>query len=173
MFKVKHERKSATAWWPAPLARQGGTARKIARRLMLLGLYDDASKLQHVGVAASFTAAKRVELVELLAPYRQNALVPIIPGRGVGCRAGARRSRPPRPGGEGRTLEPRGRISRGSRCAPSWWSEVAYEHMQGSRFRHTAHFRRWRSDKNPHDCTYEQLEVVAPHELAAIFAASR
>jgi ATP-dependent DNA ligase len=45
--------------------------------------------------------------------------------------------------------------------------------MQGSRFRHTAHFRRWRPDKKPSDCTYEQLEVVAPHELAAIFAAGR
>ena len=52
-------------------------------------------------------------------------------------------------------------------------AEVAYEHMQGSRFRHTAHFRRWRPDKSPRDCTYAQLEVVAPHELAAIFAAER
>jgi ATP-dependent DNA ligase len=51
--------------------------------------------------------------------------------------------------------------------------EVAYEHMQGSRFRHMAHFRRWREDKKPGDCTYAQLEVVPPHELAAIFAAGR
>jgi ATP-dependent DNA ligase len=48
--------------------------------------------------------------------------------------------------------------------------EVAYDHMQGSRFRHTAHFRRWRSDKRPSDCTYAQLETVPPHELATIFA---
>ena len=51
--------------------------------------------------------------------------------------------------------------------------EVAYEHMQGSRFRHIAHFRRWRTDKKPIDCTYAQLEVVHPHELTAIFAAGR
>ena len=51
--------------------------------------------------------------------------------------------------------------------------EVAYEHMQGSRFRHMAHFRRWRTDKRPQDCTYEQLEVVPAHELATIFAAAR
>jgi ATP-dependent DNA ligase len=51
--------------------------------------------------------------------------------------------------------------------------EVAYEHMQGTRFRHLAHFRRWRTDKPPRDCTYEQLEVVPPHELAAIFATGR
>ena len=51
--------------------------------------------------------------------------------------------------------------------------EVAYDHMQGTRFRHTAHFRRWRTDKQPADCTYAQLEVVPPHELAAIFATGR
>jgi ATP-dependent DNA ligase len=51
--------------------------------------------------------------------------------------------------------------------------EVAYEHMQGDRFRHMAHFRRWRADKNPGDCTYAQLEVVPPQELAAIFARGR
>jgi ATP-dependent DNA ligase len=51
--------------------------------------------------------------------------------------------------------------------------EVAYEHMQGSRFRHMAQFRRWRTDKKPSDCTYAQLEVVPPQELAAIFASGR
>ena len=51
--------------------------------------------------------------------------------------------------------------------------QVAYDHMQGSRFRHTAQFRRWRRDKNVKDCTYAQLEVVPPHELAAIFASGR
>jgi ATP-dependent DNA ligase len=49
--------------------------------------------------------------------------------------------------------------------------EVTYEHMEGTRFRHTAHFQRWRPDKLPHECTYEQLEVVAPFELSAIFGA--
>jgi ATP-dependent DNA ligase len=51
--------------------------------------------------------------------------------------------------------------------------EVAYEHMQGHRFRHMAQFRRWRADKKPTDCTYEQLEVVPPHELMAIFSNDR
>jgi ATP-dependent DNA ligase len=51
--------------------------------------------------------------------------------------------------------------------------EVAYEHMQGNRFRHTAQFRQWRQDKKPTECTYAQLEVVAPHELAQIFALGR
>ena len=47
--------------------------------------------------------------------------------------------------------------------------EVAYEHMQGDRFRHLAHFRRWRPDKPPQDCTYAQLEVVPPQELMELF----
>jgi len=51
--------------------------------------------------------------------------------------------------------------------------EVAYDHMQGSRFRHTAQFRRWRTDKKTSDCTYDQLEVVPPQELAAIFPSGR
>jgi ATP-dependent DNA ligase len=51
--------------------------------------------------------------------------------------------------------------------------EVTYEHMQGRRFRHMAHFRRWRSDKRPEACTYAQLEVVAPQELFEIFAGGR
>ena len=51
--------------------------------------------------------------------------------------------------------------------------EVAYDHMQGTRFRHTTHFRRWRTDKRPRDCTYAQLEVVPPQELAEIFATGR
>ena len=51
--------------------------------------------------------------------------------------------------------------------------EVAYDHMQGDRFRHTAQFRRWRTDKRPKECTYAQLEVVPPQELAAIFAGGR
>ncbi len=51
--------------------------------------------------------------------------------------------------------------------------EVAYEHMQGDRFRHLAHFRRWRGDKAPRECTYGQLEVVAPEELMGIFGESR
>jgi ATP-dependent DNA ligase len=48
-------------------------------------------------------------------------------------------------------------------------AEVAYEHLQGDRFRHTARFQRWRHDRDPASCTYDQLEVPVPHELAEIF----
>ena len=64
------------------------------------------------------------------------------------------------------------RISPGSPSDRNWSSSVAYEHMQGDRFRHLAHFRRWRLDKSPADCTYAQLEVVPPQELMAIFPVS-
>jgi ATP-dependent DNA ligase len=167
MFKVKHERECdcvvAGFRWHARGDRD-------AVGSLLLGLYDGEGKLQHVGVAASFTDARRRELVELLAPYRENAL------EGHPWRAWA----------EAQELDAAGhRVpgvkSRWSQGKDLSWeplraelvAEVAYEHMQGSRFRHTAHFRRWRPDKKPADCTYEQLEVVAPHELAAIFAAGR
>jgi ATP-dependent DNA ligase len=167
MFKVKHERECdcvvAGFRWHAK-------GEKTAVGSLLLGLYDDAGKLQHVGVAASFTAAKRIELVALLAPYRENALVD---------HPWQEWARAQQLEGEGHRVP--GVKSRWSQGKDLSWEplraelvvEVAYEHMQGSRFRHTAHFRRWRPDKNPHGCTYEQLEVVAPHELAAIFAAGR
>jgi ATP-dependent DNA ligase len=167
MFKVKHERECdcvvAGFRWHARGDRD-------AVGSLLLGLYDDEGKLQHVGVAASFTDARRRELVELLAPYRENAL------DGHPWRAWA----------EAQELDAAGhRVpgvkSRWSQGKDLSWepiraelvAEVAYEHMQGARFRHTAHFRRWRPDKKPSDCTYEQLEVVAPHELANIFAGGR
>ena len=137
---------------------------------LLLGLYDDQGRLQHVGVAASFTDAKRRELVEFLAPFRENAL----------------RGHPWQEWAEAQHLDATGRRvpgvkSRWSQGKDLSWeplraelvAEVGYEHMQGSRFRHTAHFRRWRDDKRPADCTYAQLEVVVPHELARIFSAGR
>jgi ATP-dependent DNA ligase len=133
---------------------------------LLLGLYDDAGTLHHVGVAASFTAAKRRELVSTLAPYRQNALADHPWRDWAGADDGSRRM----PGAKSRWSQ--GKNLAWEPLRPELVVEVAYDHMQGSRFRHTAHFRRWRADKPPRDCTYAQLETVAPHELAAIFATS-
>ena len=64
----------------------------------------------------------------------------------------------------------RARTSRGSRCAIERVCEVKYDHLQGDRFRHAAVFLRWRPDKRPADCRYDQLEVTPPAELAEIFA---
>ena len=135
---------------------------------LLLGLYDDAGALQHVGVCGSFTAAKRKELVEFLAPYRANDLADHPWKEWAACRADA--------GDDPHARAPSSRWSQGKDLSweplrPELVVEVAYDHMQSGRFRHTAQFRRWRPDKRPRDCTFAQLEVVAPEELAEIFGA--
>jgi len=165
MLKVKHEREcdcvvAGFRWHKSGEGAVGS---------LLLGLYDDAGELQHVGVAASFTDKKRRELVELLAPYRENAL------DGHPWESWARQNHITDPAAQRMP----GAVSRWSGGKDLSWEplrpelvvEVGYDHMQGSRFRHTAQFRRWRTDKPPRDCTYAQLEVVPPQELAAIFAA--
>lgn len=161
MLKIKHERDCdcvvAGFRW-----HKGGEETAVGS--LLLGLYDEQGKLQHVGVCASFTAEKRKQLVEFLAPYREGALRD-HPWREWKSEAAQASSR--MPGGQ----------SRWSAGKDLSWEplrielvvEVAYEHMQGTRFRHLAHFRRWRPDKPPEDCTYEQLEVVPPLELMSIF----
>ena len=165
MLKVKHERECdcvvAGFRW-----HKGGEGIRVGS--LLLGLYDAAGALQHVGVAASFTDPKRRELVSHLAPYRRDALAehPWKHWAGEQATAGQRV-----PGAKSRWS--RGKSLAWEPLRPELVVEVAYDHMQGARFRHTAHFRRWRTDKPPRDCTYAQLEVVPPHELAAIFATGR
>jgi ATP-dependent DNA ligase len=162
MLKVKHERDcdcvvAGFRWYK--------DAKGDAVGSLLLGLYDDQGALQHVGVCASFTAEKRRELVKFLAPYRKNALDD-HPWKEW---AGVDHQRMP------------GMQSRWSVGKDLSWEplrvelvvEVAYEHMQGTRFRHMAHFRRWRTDKAPKDCTYAQLEIVPAQELTAIFKKRR
>jgi ATP-dependent DNA ligase len=169
MLKVKHERECDCVVAGFRWHKRGD---KTAVGSLLLGLFDGAGALQHVGVCSSFTDAKRVELVSFLGPYRENALqdhpwrewAEWMHPQGSGEGAGAPQRRP-------------GVGSRWSQGKDLSWEpvraelvvEVAYDHMQGDRFRHIAHFRRWRPDKPPRDCTYAQLEVVAPQELAEIF----
>ena len=167
MLKVKHERDCdcvvAGFRW-----HKKGEGTLIGS--LLLGLFDDAGALQHVGVCASFTQEKRKQLVEFLAPYRENALVGHPWKRwehsGEAGAAGHRM-----PGGQSRWSQ--GKDLSWEPLRPELVVEVAYEHMQGTRFRHMAQFRRWRTDKKPSDCTYAQLEVVPPQELMAIFAGGR
>jgi ATP-dependent DNA ligase len=137
---------------------------------LLLGLYDDGGALQHVGVCASFTMEKRRELVKFLAPYRKNALVD-HPWKGWADHGEAESGSHRMPGGQSRWSQ--GKDLSWEPLRPELVVEVTYEHMQGSRFRHMSHFQRWRPDKAPTDCTYAQLEVVAPHELKSIFAGGR
>lgn len=166
MLKVKHERECDCV---VAGFRWHKNAHGTAIGSLLLGLYNDAGHLEHVGVCASFTTARRRELVEFLAPYRDAAR------EGHPWQAWAEAQ--PNDSGEGVHRRPgmQSRWSQGKDLAweplrPELVAQVAYDHMQGNRFRHTAQFRRWRSDKRPRDCTYAQLEVVPPHELAAIFS---
>ena len=114
--------------------------------------------------------AKRQELVALLAPYRAGSLDD-HPWRNWAEQPTGDSEAKRRPGASSRWSQ--GKDLSWEPLRPELVLEVAYDHMQGTRFRHTAQFRRWRTDKRPSDCTFAQLEVVPPHELAAIFATSR
>jgi len=161
MFKVKHAR---TADCVVAGFRWYKTGRDAVGSL-LLGLHDDAGVLQHVGVTSSFTMARRKELVKELEPLREGALEN-HPWREWADMTAAVASR--MPGGQSRwsagkdlSWEPL-RVER--------VCEVKYDHLQGDRFRHAATFLRWRPDRKPSDCRYDQLEVTTPYELAKIFA---
>jgi ATP-dependent DNA ligase len=133
---------------------------------LLLGLYDDQGRLHHVGVTSSFTMAVRKALATELQPLRTNALAS-HPWKEWAA-AGGEMTR--MPGGQSRwsagkdlSWEPL-RIER--------VCEVKYDHMQGDRFRHAAVFLRWRPDRQPEDCRYDQLEVTTPYELEKVFGAA-
>ena len=164
MLKVKHERDCDCV---VAGFRWHKNAHGTAIGSLLLGLYDSEGNLEHVGVCASFTTAKRRELVDFLAPYREGA----IEGHPWRAWAEAEPNETElghrRPGAQSRWSQ--GKDLSWEPLRPELVVQVAYDHMQGSRFRHTAQFRRWRQDKRPRDCTFDQLEVVPPHELAAIF----
>ena len=169
MLKIKHERTAdcvvAGFRW-----HKNGPGTHIGS--LLLGLFDDAGKLHHVGITASFTWERRAALVEELAPLREGAIdghpwaewaawaafdaAAEVPGQRLPG-AGSRWNR-----GKDLSWEP----LRTERVA-----EVAYDHLQGDRFRHATTFRRWRPDKPITDCRYDQLETSVPYELERIFGA--
>jgi len=161
MLKVKHERDCDCVVAGFRWHKKGERTRIGS---LLLGLFDDAGVLHHVGVCASFTDQKREELVEFLAPYRKKAMDD-HPWKAwaMGEMEGGRRI----PGAQSRWSQ--GKDLSWEPLRPELVVEVAYEHMQGDRFRHTAQFRRWRIDKKPSSCTYAQLEVVPPYEIQQIF----
>jgi ATP-dependent DNA ligase len=168
MLKVKHERDCDCVVAGFRWHKNG---ERTAVGSLLLGLYDESGTLQHVGVCGSFTNSARRELVAYLEPYRRNALVDHPWKRWAEYEAANDKTVQRMPGGQSRWSQ--GKDLSWEPLRPLLVVEVAYEHMQGSRFRHLAQFRRWRLDKNPHECTYAQLEVVPPLELATIFAAGR
>jgi len=166
MLKVKHERECDCVVAGFRWHKKGD---QTLVGSLLLGLFDNG-KLQHVGVCASFTTEKRKQLVDFLKPYRKDALAN-HPWQ-AWAEQGSGDGEPSRmPGGQSRWSQ--GKDLSWEPLRAELVVEVAYDHMQGDRFRHTAQFRRWRKDKNPTDCTYDQLEVVPPQELAEIFPEGR
>ena len=136
-----------------------------------LGLFDNADALQHVGVCASFSTEKRRELANFIRPYRTDALAS-HPWKHWADQGNATDEAVKRiPGGQSRWSQ--GKDLSWEPLRPELVVEVAYDHMQGSRFRHTAQFRRWRPDKRPSDCTYAQHEEDPPQEQEAIFSSGR
>lgn len=160
MYKIKHERTADCVVAGYRFHKSGPIVGSL-----LLGLYDDRGTLQHVGVCAAFPMKRRAELVGELEP-----LVTDVAGHPWGSWGDAE-------------------AHEGSRMpgAPSRWSgkkdmswvalrpervlEVAYDHMEGDRFRHTTQFRRWRPDRTPGSCTYAQLEEVVRYDLAKVLSA--
>jgi ATP-dependent DNA ligase len=163
MIKIKHAR---TADCVVAGFRWHKAGKDVLVGSLLLGLYDDRGRLHHVGVTSSFTMARRKELASELAPLREGAM-DAHPWREWAEGGGAGMTR--MPGGQSRwsagkdlSWEPL-RIER--------VCEVKYDHMQGDRFRHAAVFQRWRSDKPPSACRYDQLEVTPAYELERVFGA--
>jgi ATP-dependent DNA ligase len=166
MIKVKHQRTAdcvvAGFRW-----HKNGPGTHIGS--LLLGLYDGSGSLHHVGVTSSFSWDRREALVKELEPLRTNAM------DGHPWQEWAEWSTQGAADASGQRLP--GATSRWNRGKDLSWEplriervcEVAYDHMQGDRFRHAATFVRWRPDKPPADCRYDQLEETAAYELSSIF----
>jgi len=163
MLKIKHVRTADCVVAGFRWHKSG----KDAVGSLLLGLYDAGGVLQHVGVTSAFTMAMRRQLVLELAPLRRDALAD-HPWRDWAGATDASQRMP-------------GAASRWSAGKDLSWEpvriervcEVKYDHLQGDRFRHATLFQRWRPDKPPRECRYDQLEVTTPYALAEIFASAR
>ncbi len=163
MLKIKHER-TADVVVAGYRLHKTSTEEQPLLGSMLLGLYDDEGTLQHVGVCASFSAARRAELVEELRPLETAVEEhPWNWGENVEHEAEAGRRRP---GSASRWNA--GKDLSFVPLRPERVLEVAYDHMQGTRFRHTTQFRRWRTDRDPESCRYDQLEEPVSYELAEV-----
>ena len=160
MLKIKHQRTADCVvagfrWY------KGGKGTLVGS--LLLGLYDDAGVLHHVGVCAGFKQTVRAELAAQLEPLRDRENHPWKEWADF-------------QDGEASQRKP-GATSRWNRGKDLSWEplrlelvcEVSYDHLQGTRFRHGTHFQRWRADKAPRDCRYDQLEETAAFEIAQIF----
>jgi ATP-dependent DNA ligase len=160
MIKVKHERTADAVVAGFRWHKSGGVVGSL-----MLGLWRDG-RLQHIGVASAFSAKRRVELLEELAPYREDAWAGHPWGEWHDAAAHQSQRMP-------------GSLSRWSATKDLSFeplraelvAEVGFNQLQGDRLRHPAQFRRWRPDRDPRSCTYEQLDLAVPSELDEVFGA--
>ena len=166
MLKVKHARTADCVVGGFRWHKTGGVVGSL-----LLGLYDDGGTLHHVGVASGFSQARQKELVGELEPYRANALDghPWAGWAEAMAEFAAANPGGRMPGGTSRWNNQRDHGWEPIR--PERVVEVAYDHLQGDRFRHATSMVRWRPDREPPSCTYSQLDAAVPEELAAVFGA--
>jgi len=166
MLKIKHQRTAdcvvAGFRW-----HKNGPGTHVGS--LLLGIFDDEGKLHHVGITSSFTWDKRAALVEVLEPLRENANEghPWQEWADWASMGAADASGQRLPGATSRWN--RGKDLSWEALRPERVFEVAYDHLQGDRFRHATTFKRWRPDKQPSDCRYDQLEETPAFEIARIF----
>lgn len=175
-LKVKHLRTADVAIGGFRVHKDGNGVGSL-----LLGLFDEHGTLHHVGVASSFDVKTRAQLAAELEPYRVGALDGHPWGDWASGASASSESGPSAESGESESGSQRrpGAVSRWNAKKDLSWepirvelvAEVAYEHMQGDRFRHTARFQRWRPDREPRSCTYEQLETPVPVTLRTVFDA--
>lgn len=161
MLKIKHDR-TADVVVAGYRWHKNSTPEEPLLGSLLLGLYDDEGTLRHLGVAASFTAARRAALVEELAPlvcepeeHPWGAWQEVTASGGKAAQANVSRWN------AGKDLS-------FVLLRPTRVAEVGYDHLEGGRFRHTAQFKRWRPDRDPESCTYDQLDEPVSYDLAAV-----
>ncbi|MGH3384518.1 MAG: ATP-dependent DNA ligase [Nocardioidaceae bacterium] len=163
MLKIKHVRTADCVVAGYRLHKTSKPERPLLGSL-LLGLYDADGGLQHVGVSAAFAAARRAELIDELAPLR---IAPDQHPWGDWASGAAEGDR--RPGAVSRWNA--GKDLSWEPLDPVLVCEVGYDHMEGTRFRHTAQFKRWRPDRTPESCTYDQLDEPVSYDLAEVLGA--
>jgi ATP-dependent DNA ligase len=158
-LKVKHKRTADCVVAGYRMHKSGDGVGSL-----LLGLYDDHGSLHHMGVATSFTAARRVELIDEVAPYEPDALTD-HPWRAWGGATEAVAARMPGAPHRWNASKDMSWVA----LRPELVAEVAYENVQSGRFRHATRLQRFRPDRDPHTCTFAQLEQVPAYELTRIF----
>jgi ATP-dependent DNA ligase len=168
MVKIKHER-TADCVLAGFRFHKNSTPQAPLLGSMLLGIYDADGRLNHVGVTASFTAKRRAELIDELAPLRENALAGHPWAGWVAAANEAAQTGQRLPGAQSRWNATKDLSFEPLRCERV--VEVAYDHLQSGRFRHATTFKRWRVDRDVATCTYDQLEEANPFTFSDVLSA--